>query len=83
MKILLINPPYNIENYYGKLSELAFIFPPVGLTYLAAYVRKFNHNVTIYDFQVEERNFEKFIKEFKPDLVGITCQTALFYNTLI
>jgi len=82
MKILLINPPYNIENYYGKLSELAFIFPPVSLTYLAAYVRQFDHQLAIYDFQVEERNFIQFIKEFKPDLVGITCQTALFYNTL-
>ena len=82
MKILLINPPYNIENYYGKLSELAFIFPPVGLTYLAGFIREKNHQVYIYDFQVEEQNFEKFIKKFKPELVGITCQTALFYNTL-
>jgi len=82
MKILLINPPYDIENYYGKLSDLAFIFPPVSLTYLAAYVRQFDNQVVIYDFQVEEKNFEDFIKDFKPDLIGITCQTALFYNTL-
>ena len=82
MKILLVNPPYNIENYYGKLSELAFIFPPVGLTYLAGFIREKSHQVYIYDFQVEEQNFEKFIKKFKPELVGITCQTALFYNTL-
>lgn len=82
MKILLINPPYNIENYYGKLRDLAFIFPPVGLTYLAAYSRQAGHQVAIYDFQVEARNFEDFLKEFAPDLIGITCQTALFYNTL-
>jgi len=82
MKVLLINPPYNIENYYGKLSDLAFIFPPVGLTYLASYLRKFDHKAAIYDFQVDERNFEDFLKNFKPDLIGITCQTALFYNTL-
>lgn len=82
MKVLLINPPYNIENYYGKLSKLAFIFPPVGLTYLASYCRQFNHQLDIYDFQVDKRNFKNFIKEFKPDLIGITCQTALFYNTL-
>lgn len=82
MKVLLINPPYNIENYYGKLSDLAFLFPPVSLTYLAAYVRQFDNQTAIYDFQVEEKNFEDFIQDFKPDLVGITCQTALFYNTL-
>lgn len=82
MRILLINPPYSIENYYGKLSDLAFIFPPVGLTYLAAYARQFGHQAAIYDFQVERRNFDGFIKDFNPELVGITCQTALFYNTL-
>ncbi len=82
MRILLINPPYNIENYYGELSDLAFVFPPVGLTYLAAYVRQFGHQLDIYDFQVDKRNFKEFIKQFKPDLVGITCQTALFYNAL-
>ena len=82
MKILLINPPYNIENYYGKLSSLAFIFPPVGLTYLAGFIRKNGHQVYIYDFQVEEQNFYDFLKKFRPDLAGITCQTALFYNTL-
>ena len=82
MRILLINPPYNINNYYCKLSELAFIFPPVGLTYLAGYLRQHDHQISIYDFQVDDRVFETFLKDFKPDLVGITCQTALFYNTL-
>ncbi len=82
MKVLLINPPYNIDNYYGKLRDLAFVFPPVGLTYLAAYLRQSDHQAAIYDFQVEERDFEGFLKEFKPDLIGITCQTALFYNAL-
>ena len=82
MKVLLINPPYDIENYYGNLSELAFIFPPVGLTYLAGYLRQYEHQMAIYDFQVEERDFNYFIQDFQPDLVGITCQTALFFNTL-
>jgi len=82
MKALLINPPYNIENYYGKLSELAFVFPPVGLTYLAGFIREKGHQVYIYDFQIEEQNFQEFLKKFQPEFVGITCQTAVFYNTL-
>jgi len=82
MKILLINPPYNIENYYGKLSKMGFIFPPIGLTYLAAFAKEKGHEVSIYDFQIEERNFFDYLKSFKPDLVGMTCQTALFYNSL-
>ncbi len=82
MKILLINPPYDIENYYGKLSKMGFIFPPIGLTYLAAFAKEKGHDVRIFDFQIEERDFFDFLKEFAPDLIGITCQTALFYNTL-
>jgi len=82
MKVLLINPPYDIENYYGKLSKLAFIFPPVGLTYLASYCRQFDYEFDIYDFQVDKRDFKKYLKNFKLDVIGITCQTALFYNTL-
>mgnify|MGYP001601832532 FL=1 len=60
MKILLINPPYNSENYYGKLSKMVFVFPPVGLTYLAGFVREKGHEVYIYDFQVEEKIFPDF-----------------------
>jgi radical SAM superfamily enzyme YgiQ (UPF0313 family) len=84
MKILLINPPYDSENYYGKsMSEMAFVFPPVGLTYLAGYLRQFGHQIYIYDYQIEERKFEQFLNEFQPELIGITCQTALFSNTVI
>jgi anaerobic magnesium-protoporphyrin IX monomethyl ester cyclase len=81
MKILLINPPYDIEEYYGKLAKLAFAFPPVGLLYIASFTRNSNHDVKIFDFQVEEELFEDYFNNFSPDLVGITCQTALVYNT--
>lgn len=82
MKVLLINPPYNIEEYYGKLAKLAFAFPPVGLLYLASFIRSRGHQVKIYDFQVFEQDFEEFLLNFSPDIVGITCQTALVYTTL-
>jgi radical SAM superfamily enzyme YgiQ (UPF0313 family) len=54
----------------------------VSLTYLAGFAREKCHQVKIYDFQVEEKNFWECIKDFQPEIVGITCQTALFYNTL-
>jgi anaerobic magnesium-protoporphyrin IX monomethyl ester cyclase len=82
MKVLLISPPYEIEKYYGKLSKLAFVFPPVGLTYIAGAVRGKGHEVYIYDFSVEEKDFQDFITDFKPDFIGITCQTALFYSAM-
>ncbi|MFA5089666.1 MAG: radical SAM protein [Candidatus Omnitrophota bacterium] len=82
MKVLLVNPPYDIEEYYGKLSKIAFTFAPVGLLYLAASARSAGHEVKIYDFQVDEDDFRKIFLEFSPDITGITCQTALVYNTL-
>lgn len=82
MKVLLINPPYDIEEYYGKLAKIAFAFPHIGLLYLASFIRSQNHQVKIYDFQVFEEDFEKFFRDFSPDMAGITCQTALVYSTL-
>lgn len=82
MKILLVNPMYDIEKYYGKLYKMGFKFPPVGLTYLAGYIREKGHDVLIYDFQVNKSNFRNFFNKYQPELVGITCQTAIFYSTL-
>lgn len=82
MKVLLVNPPYNIEKYYGKISKLGFRFPPMGILYLAAYVRQFGHEVKAYDFQANENDFFSLLEGFKPAVVGITCHTALVYSTV-
>ena len=84
MKVLLVNPPYDIKKYMGGLEKIGWIFPPIGLLYIASYIRK-NHSslkVKIYDSQVEAENFIKYVKEFNPDVVGITCQSALVYSAL-
>ena len=84
MRILLVNPPYDIKRYMGGLAKVGWVFPPVGLLYIAAYLRKHQSSwdVKIYDSQVEEKDFEAYVKELKPDVVGITCQSALVYSTL-
>jgi anaerobic magnesium-protoporphyrin IX monomethyl ester cyclase len=84
MVILLVNPPYDIARYMGGLAKVGWVFPPVGLLYIAAYLRKHESSwdVKIYDSQVEEKDFSAFIGELKPDIVGITCQSALVYSTL-
>lgn len=83
MKVLLVNPPYHIEEYYGRISKLGFSFPPMGILYLAAYVRQFGHEVKAYDFQANENDFFVLLKDFSPQVVGITCHTALVYSTRI
>ena len=84
MRILLVNPPYDIGRYMGGLAKVGWVFPPVGLLYIAAYLRQQEPawEIGIYDSQVEERVFEALLDEFRPDVVGITCQSALVYSTL-
>ncbi len=82
MKVLLINPPYDVKRYMGKLSKIAFVFQPIGLTYIAAYLRRNKVEVKIYDSQVEPRSIAEAVGEFSPDIVGITCVTALVYSTI-
>ncbi len=67
MKVLLIKP-------YNKSDHIQ---PSLGLGYLAESVRKDNE-VRILDCIKERVNLEgldKFINNFKPDLVGLQCYT--------
>jgi anaerobic magnesium-protoporphyrin IX monomethyl ester cyclase len=84
MRILLVNPPYDIGRYMGGLAKVGWVFPPVGLLYIASYLRTHEPawEVRVYDSQVEERAFSELIDEFNPDVVGITCQSALVYSSL-
>jgi len=82
MRVLLINPPYDVERYMGKLSKMAFVFQPIGLTYIAAYLREKSIEVKIYDAQVDHRNIKDVVKEFNPHIIGITCVTALVYSAI-
>ncbi len=48
---------------------------PLGLLYLAGYVREKGHDVTIYDgtFQADESSFVDHLRTHEPDLVGISA----------
>lgn len=90
MKILLINPPtFNMlkTNLPEALEggPLGFA-PPLGLMYLAAYLEKYtNHQVEIFDAQVEKSDYqgiERRIKEAAPDIVGITVMTFTLIDVL-
>ena len=63
MKILLINPPfkYTIQSCQPKILEEGLDFlPPLGLMYIAAYLKKeTNHQIEILDTQVERLNYDQ------------------------
>lgn len=82
MRVLLINPPYDIERYMGGLSKIAFVFQPIGLTYIAAYLRSKNIEVKIYDSQVETDSIQTVIRDYRPGIIGITSVTFLVHSTI-
>ncbi|MBA7634993.1 2-hydroxyethylphosphonate methyltransferase [subsurface metagenome] len=82
MKVLLINPPYDIKQYMGKLSRIAFVFQPIGLTYIASYLRSKGIEVKIFDSQIELESIQVVVKDFAPDIIGITCVTFLVHSTI-
>lgn len=49
MKILLINPP----QVFSKTQVAAGVIPPLGLLYLASFLREQNHEIAFFDSVVE------------------------------
>lgn len=82
MKALLINPPNNkiINSELPKwLNQTVGVFPPLGLMYIASYMRaNTNYEVRILDAFVENmpwKQIKNFVIGFSPDVIGITVFT--------
>lgn len=68
MRILFLYPNYDSH----------VIHPPLGLGYLASYLEKHGHQVSIFDGTAKNASIKDFletISDFKPDLVGISVLT--------
>ncbi|MFC1850364.1 B12-binding domain-containing radical SAM protein [candidate division CSSED10-310 bacterium] len=70
MRILLVNPPFS-----GIYYKLGFIFPPLGLAYLAAVLRTEGYDVEIVDLAVSPDGLN-ILAQKKFDLVGISGDTC-------
>lgn len=90
MKILLINPPAQntiVGNNPEIIDEERGFNPPLGLLYLAGYLKKFRpqYSVEVIDAQVEELSYpglkEKIIQA-SPDVVGLTAMTLTLVDAL-
>lgn len=68
MRILLLNPK-------SKLPIDTRISPPLGLAYLAAVAEQQGGLVHIHDGDVEDTFLPAVVREFVPDVVGITANT--------
>lgn len=79
-KALLINPSYTPSYGGAKASIVNPIHPTLGLATIAAVARDRGHSVKILDMSWRAYDYEMVrsaIREFKPDIVGVTATTAL------
>lgn len=76
MKILLTNPKtVNVFESFG------FVFPPLGLLYVAAAAEQGGHNVKIEDFRVSRHSPASYDYQ-NYDIVGITTDTRRFRGAM-
>lgn len=90
MKILLVNPPAEntiVGNNPEIIDEERGFNPPLGLLYLASYLKKFRpeYQLEIIDSPVEEFSYpalkERIIAS-GPDVVGMTAMTLTLLDVL-
>jgi anaerobic magnesium-protoporphyrin IX monomethyl ester cyclase len=83
-KVILISPPY--IDLYGKLGKAAGRYFPLGLGYIAAYLRHFgHHDVFMYEPEAQGLTYNDLkgiIKKESPDVIGLTCSTPNFHRAL-
>jgi len=89
MKVLLINPPDQntiVADNPRFLDEERGYNPPLGLLYIAAYLRAHSsHEVEVLDAVAEQIGYDKFasiISQKRPDVVGITAMTFTLIDVL-
>ena len=82
MKVLLVNPPYSLEERYGKkLKHFGGHAEPLGLAYLAAVARNAGYEVEIIDAPIQNHTPESIarkVRDEKIQLVGITMLTPMY-----
>lgn len=89
MHILLISPPHKnliITTIPEKINKERGYLPPLGLLYLASYLKHNSiHQITIIDSEAEEMDYSDLkvrIEHLKPDLVGIQVLTFTLIDAL-
>jgi radical SAM superfamily enzyme YgiQ (UPF0313 family) len=68
LRVLLINPRF-------QLPIDTRTTPHLGLAYLAAVSERRGDEVRVFDMDVEDVKLDDFVREYQPDIVGITSNT--------
>jgi len=85
-KLYLLYPPISKkERYSSDIGSAGGEQIPLGIYYLAAYVRDNGYSVMVTDAEAEKltsREIIEQIRKFKPDFVGIGSTTVAFHRAL-
>ena len=80
MKVLLIRP--HINKKITTVKKIMF-GEPMGIECVSTILKELGHESLIVDFMAESRyNLKKYIKKFKPDVVGLTSQCGDICNVI-
>ena len=85
MRIVLIDPPTSHEQIYGEwdLSAVDTYSPPLGLLYIASYIREHDHIPIIFDLTALNWSLQTAVEStlsLNPDVVGVTAKTININN---
>lgn len=82
IKILLINPPFFLEERYGKnLRHFGALSEPLGLAYIAANLEKYGYPVKILDcpaLNIGIKDLETELKKDNYGIIGLTMLTPMY-----
>ncbi|MFX0116685.1 MAG: cobalamin-dependent protein, partial [Candidatus Hodarchaeota archaeon] len=74
-----MTPPDMYKSKYQRQAFLNITSPPLGLAYLAAYLREFGYAaIKVIDSQISQLSFQKYqelLRQWKPDFLGIQVLT--------
>lgn len=79
MRILLVNPPDELDSVLGVGKEFVQKYEPLGLLYIAAVVREKGCPVSVIDAYAENTGLDglkKRISSDNPDIIGISTLTC-------
>jgi len=79
LKILFVHPHSVIDQ---RILE-GLKYPPMGIAFLAAVIRKNGYDARIFDANVEKKplqHLQRILEEYKPDVVGISFTSFLAQN---
>jgi radical SAM superfamily enzyme YgiQ (UPF0313 family) len=85
-KVLLIRPSGNESSLGEAGKKLASSVPPLGLLYIASFLKNNGIETDFIDNDLERNSFSQLsviIKNYRPDIIGITAVTAEFSETLM